>query len=91
VERAAGRGFAGLFAFAVLAAPPRTVRGAAVPWVAPAAPALCALLDADQATGLPGGWRIALEMLVIHGALTFAGLWAASRRRPPTIRSVIGE
>ena len=66
----------GLFAFAVLAR--RSVIDAAAPWVALAAPLLCALLDWQQAT-LFGGWQIGLELLLLNGALTFAGLWLFSR------------
>ena len=66
----------GLFAFAVVAR--RSVIDAAAPWVALAAPLLCALLDWQQAT-LFGGWQIGLELLLLNGALTFAGLWLFSR------------
>ena len=65
----------GLFAFGILTR--RPVRDRAVPAVALAAPLLCALLDATQARWL-GGYQIGLEMLVLNGALTFAGLWALS-------------
>ena len=67
----------GLFAFGVLtkrAAPDRWA-----PLVCVAAPALCWLLDAFQQT-LFGGWQLGLELLVLNGALTFAGLYVLSRR-----------
>jgi Na+/proline symporter len=67
----------GLFAFGVLsrrAAPERWA-----PWVALAAPVLCWLLDANQQV-LLGGWELGLELLVLNGALTFAGLWLLSAR-----------
>jgi Na+/proline symporter len=66
----------GLFAFGLLTR--RSPREAAVPWVALAAPALCAVLDARQAQWL-GGYQIGLELLVLNAALTMAGLWLVSR------------
>ncbi|MBL0088144.1 MAG: sodium:solute symporter [Ideonella sp.] len=66
----------GLFAFAVLNR--RSVRGAWVPWVALASPMLCALIDFNQ-RALFGGYEIGLELLLLNGAITFAGLWAISR------------
>jgi Na+/proline symporter len=65
----------GLFAFGLLCA--RRPREAWVPWVALAAPALTAVLDAQQAS-LFGDYQIGLELLVINAALTMAGLWLAS-------------
>ena len=65
----------GLFAFGILSH--RTVRDAGVPWVALASPLLCGLLDATQARWL-GGYQIGLEMLLLNGALTYAGLWVLS-------------
>ena len=70
----------GLFAFGLLTR--RVVRDRAVPAIALAAPLLCAVLDAHQAAWL-GSWRIGLELLVLNGALTFAGLWAVSRPGAP--------
>ncbi len=66
----------GLFAFGMLTH--RQVRGAWVPWVCIAAPALCLVLDANQARFL-GSYQIGLELLLLNGALTFAGLWLVSR------------
>ncbi len=74
----------GLFAFALLAR--RRVRDRWSPLVALAAPALCWLVDAQQAR-LFGGWQIGLELLVLNAALTFAGLWALSRRAPAVTSS----
>ncbi len=68
----------GLFAFAVLM--PGRANDRAAPWVAVVAPVLCWVLDANQARWL-GGFQIGLEMLVINGALTFAGLVATSKPR----------
>ena len=70
----------GLFAFAVLTR--RTVNGRWVPVVALAAPALCALLDLNQ-RALFGRYEIGLELLLLNGAITFAGLFAIAR---PTAR-----
>jgi len=69
----------GLFAFGVLTR--RQVRDAWVPLVAVAAPLLCWLIDAQQQR-LFGGWQVGLELLVLNGALTFAGLWGLSRPAP---------
>lgn len=62
----------GLFAFGIFTR--RTVWGAAVPWVCLAAPALCYVLDVNQAR-LLGSYQVGLELLLLNGALTFAGLW----------------
>lgn len=67
----------GLFAFGVFTR--RTVRDRWVPAVALAAPLLCWLIDRHQ-RALFGDWQVGLELLVVNGALTFAGLWAVSRR-----------
>jgi Na+/proline symporter len=72
----------GLFAFAIFTR--RTLRSAWVPVVALAAPALCWWFDAHQTELLGrwlGGWQIGLELLVLNGALTFAGLWLVSRAK----------
>ncbi len=56
----------------------RAVRDRWVPVVALAAPALCWLIDANQAR-LFGAWQLGLELLLLNGALAFAGLWAFSQ------------
>jgi Na+/proline symporter len=66
----------GLFAFAILSR--RQTRERWVPLVAVAAPLLCAWIDARQAQ-LFGGYEVGLELLLLNGILTFAGLWLASR------------
>ncbi|MDE2082392.1 MAG: sodium:solute symporter [Burkholderiales bacterium] len=68
----------GLFAFALVSR--RRPRPAWVPVVVIAAPLLCWVLDAQQAR-LLGPWRVGLELLVLNGALTAAGLRLVSR--PP--------
>ncbi|MDP2007530.1 MAG: sodium:solute symporter [Rubrivivax sp.] len=70
----------GLFAFGVLTR--RTVNDRWVPLVALAAPALCWLIDVNQ-RALFGAWQLGLELLVLNGALTVAGLWVVSR---PAVR-----
>lgn len=71
----------GLFAFGVLTR--REVRDRWVPALALAAPALCWWVDAQQAR-LFGDWQLGLELLLLNGALMFAGLWLSSR--PPLSR-----
>jgi Na+/proline symporter len=66
----------GLFAFGILTT--RTLRAGVLPWVALAAPALCWVVDAHQAT-LFGDYRMGLELLLVNAALTFGGLWVGSR------------
>jgi len=65
----------GLFAFGI--ASRRQVRDTVVPLVALAAPLLCWLIDSNQAR-LFGHYQVGLELLLINGMLTFAGLWLIS-------------
>lgn len=68
----------GLFAFGLLTR--RQLRGGwAVPMVALVAPALCWLIDSQQRAWF-GAYEIGLELLLLNGGLTFAGLWLISRR-----------
>ena len=67
----------GLFAFAMFTR--RQPRNAWIPWVALAAPLLCWLIDSRQ-TAWFGGYRIGLELLILNGGLTFAGLWLTSAK-----------
>ncbi len=69
----------GLFAFAILAR--RRLADRWVPVVAIAAPVLCYLIDRNQ-QALFGAYEIGLELLVLNGLLTFAGLWLVSRPAP---------
>ncbi|WP_269531152.1 sodium:solute symporter [Chitinimonas sp. BJYL2] len=66
----------GLFAFGILTR--RSVRDGAVIWIALAAPLLCYVLNANQ-HHLFGSYQLGLELLLLNGALTFAGLWSVSR------------
>jgi hypothetical protein len=67
----------GLFAFGMMTR--RTLNDRLVPYVTLAAPILCALLDYQQRL-LLGSYRLGLELLILNGALVFAGLFAISRR-----------
>ena len=67
----------GLFAFAIFTR--RRVSDRWVPAVAIAAPLLCYAIDHNQ-QALFGDYRIGLEILVMNGALVFAGLWVISKR-----------
>ncbi|WP_349742688.1 sodium:solute symporter [Roseateles cavernae] len=71
----------GLFAFGILTR--RSVRDRWVPLVAVAAPLLSWLLDSQQ-RALFGSYELGLELLLINGALTFAGLWLLSSAARPS-------
>ncbi len=65
----------GLFAFGLLTR--RGVNDRLVPWIALASPLLCFAIDAWQKQ-LFGSYEVGLELLIINGALTFAGCWLVS-------------
>jgi Na+/proline symporter len=65
----------GLFAFGILTR--RPVNDSLVPLIALAAPFLCVGLDTWQAA-LFNDYQVGLELLIINGAVTFAGLWLIS-------------
>ncbi|HEY8877414.1 MAG TPA: sodium:solute symporter [Roseateles sp.] len=65
----------GLFAFAMFT--PRAMSGGALVAVCVAAPLLCAVLDFGQPWG---GYQIGLELLLLNGLLTWAGLQIAGWR-----------
>jgi len=67
----------GLFAFGMLTR--RTLHDRLVPVVTVGAPILCALVEYNQKL-LLGHYRLGLELLILNGALVFAGLFAISRR-----------
>lgn len=67
----------GLFAFGL--SNTRKVTGVAVPFIAIASPLISWLIS----TSVPawfGGYKIGLEVLVINGALMYAGLWLFSKK-----------
>jgi Na+/proline symporter len=66
----------GLFAFGMMTT--RLLNDRLVPWVTVGAPILCALLEYHQ-HALLGSYRLGLELLIVNGALVFAGLFAISR------------
>ena len=66
----------GLFAFGILTR--RMVRDSLVPWIAIASPVICYVVDTYQQL-LFGEYQIGLELLIVNGTLTFAGLWAVSK------------
>ena len=65
----------GLFAFGLLTK--RVVRDRLVPFIAVGAPIICFFIDKYQRT-LFGTYEVGLELLLINGLLTFAGLWLMS-------------
>lgn len=67
----------GLFAFGILTK--RAINDKLAPWICLAAPALCYALQ-TYSNSLLGGYQIGIEMLIINGALTFAGLFAISNK-----------
>ena len=67
----------GLFAFGILTK--RDVGGIGIPIVCLSAPAICYMLSAHSATWF-GGWKFSYELLIINASLTFAGLWAISKK-----------
>jgi Na+/proline symporter len=67
----------GLFAFGMMTK--RTLNDRLVPFVTIGAPILCALLEHYQQY-LLGSYKLGLELLIVNGALVFAGLLAISRR-----------
>jgi Na+/proline symporter len=67
----------GLFAFGMMTR--RSLNERLVPVVTIGAPILCALLEYNQRL-LLGSYRLGLELLILNGALVFAGLFAISRR-----------
>ncbi|WP_413674269.1 sodium:solute symporter [Massilia cellulosiltytica] len=71
----------GLFAFGMMTT--RTLHDRLVPVVTIVAPVVCALLEYNQ-HALLGSYRLGLELLIVNGALVFAGLFAISRRAEPS-------
>lgn len=66
----------GMFAFALLTR--RAVADRWVPYIVVASPVICWVIE-SLTTALTT-YRFGYELLMLNGALTFAGLWAVSRR-----------
>jgi Na+/proline symporter len=67
----------GLFAFGMFTQ--RSVRDGWVPLIAVTAPIICFVIDRYQHV-LFGTYQIGLELLLVNGAITFAGLWSVSQK-----------
>ena len=67
----------GLFSFGILTK--RKVKDQLVPVICVLAPILSYILSLNSER-LFGGYKISLEILVINGLITFAGLWLVSKR-----------
>ena len=68
----------GLFAFGILTR--RSVRSAAIPFIAIASPAICYVVSTNSTAWL-GGYQFSYELIILNGALTMLGLWVCSRKR----------
>ncbi|MGE5109136.1 MAG: sodium:solute symporter [Sphingobacteriales bacterium] len=73
----------GLFTFGIITK--RKVDDKMVPYVAITAPIICFIIDKYQRS-LFGGFEIGLELLVINGLLTFAGLWLVSKKQSEAVQ-----
>lgn len=69
----------GLFAFGIITK--RAVNDKAVPVICMMSPVICFILDKFQ-KNLFGSFEIGLELLIINGLITFAGLLLISKRNP---------
>lgn len=65
----------GLYAYGLLTK--RTVNDRLVPYIAIASPMICFLID--NATKICFDYRFGYELLMLNGALTFAGLWLTNK------------
>lgn len=68
----------GLFAFGILTR--RSVRSAAIPFIALASPAICYVVSTNSAAWF-GGYQFSYELIILNGALTMLGLRACSYRK----------
>jgi len=66
----------GLFAFGILTK--RSISNTLAPVVCIIAPLLCYLIQYNS-TSIFGDYQIGIEMLILNGMITFAGLWAISK------------
>ncbi len=67
----------GLFAFGILTK--RALNDKMAPYICLFAPAICYVIQ-HNSTQWFGNYQIGIEMLILNGALTFAGLFAASKK-----------
>ncbi|MBP9688831.1 MAG: sodium:solute symporter, partial [Bacteroidia bacterium] len=67
----------GLFAFGILTK--RALNDKMAPYICLLAPAICYVIQ-HNSTQWFGNYQIGIEMLILNGALTFAGLFAASKK-----------
>jgi len=72
----------GLFSFGILTK--RVVNDKLVIWICLAAPVICFIIDKFQSS-LFSGFEIGLELLIINGLLTFAGLWMISHKNEEAV------
>jgi hypothetical protein len=72
----------GLFSFGILTK--RVVNDKLVIWICLAAPVICFFIDKFQSS-LFSGFEIGLELLIINGLLTFAGLWMISHKNEEAV------
>lgn len=68
----------GLYAFGLFLK--RKVRDRYVPWICIASPLLCVLLESNSMAWF-NGYQFGFEILLVNGAITFAGLFAISQRK----------
>jgi Na+/proline symporter len=74
----------GLFAVGILSR--WKPRDPAIPWVCLASPIVCYVLDQYSVRWF-GGYRFGLELLVLNGAITAAGLWLIRERQIEAVAS----
>lgn len=69
----------GLFSFGLITT--RKVKDRFVPWICIISPALCYLLNTFSVEML-NGYKFGFELLIVNGAITFAGLFLISGKSP---------
>ena len=71
----------GLFAFGLFTR--RSTNDSMVPWIAVLSPLVCFAVEVTAKTAWD--YRFGYELLLLNGALTFAGLWAFSHRKTTAV------
>ena len=71
----------GLFAFGLFTR--RSTNDSMVPWIAVLSPLVCFAIETAAKT--VWGYRFGYELLLLNGALTFAGLWAFSHQKATAV------